>query len=245
MPRPFRVEYQPRLLVSVRDSAEATGAVAGGADIIDVQEPARGSLGMADESTIRAVVEAVGGQRPVSVALGDLSSTAPKPCRQLVAALTFVKVGLASAPADWATRLGPALAPWQPARPIVVAYADSARVAAPPLIDVFQWACDHHARGLLIDTAIKDGRGLFDWLDDRGLRNLVGEARHRDLLVALAGSLTEQSIPRAVELAPDIICVRGAACSEGERMGDIDPARVGRLRQIITECTAAAAEPGS
>jgi (5-formylfuran-3-yl)methyl phosphate synthase len=245
MPRPFRVEYQPRLLVSVRNSAEAAAALTGGADIIEVQEPTGGSPGMADETTIHAVIEAVGGQCPISAALGDLNSTPAAPSRGPGTGLTFVRIGLASAPADWAAKLGTALALWQPARPIVVAYADAAQVAAPPLDEVFQWACEHHACGLLIDTAVKDGRGLFDWLDDPTLRNLVSEARHNSLIVALAGSLTEQSIPRVVALAPDIIGVRGAACAGGKRTDAIDAARVTDLRQLIAACTATAAARGS
>ena len=42
----------PGLLVSVRSAAEALSALAGGADVIDVKEPNRGSLGAADDETI-------------------------------------------------------------------------------------------------------------------------------------------------------------------------------------------------
>ncbi len=37
-----------RLLVSVRSAAEAEIALSAGADLIDVKEPSRGSLGAAD-----------------------------------------------------------------------------------------------------------------------------------------------------------------------------------------------------
>ena len=60
------------LLVSVRDAAEAEEAVAGGADVVDVKEPANGPLGCADADTIAAVVATVAGRRPVTVALGEL-----------------------------------------------------------------------------------------------------------------------------------------------------------------------------
>ena len=43
-----------RLLVSVRNGQEAEAALAGGAHVIDVKEPARGSLGRADETTLRS-----------------------------------------------------------------------------------------------------------------------------------------------------------------------------------------------
>ena len=53
MPQAHRT---PRLLVSVRDAVEAEAALAGGAHLIDVKEPARGALGRADDATIAAVV---------------------------------------------------------------------------------------------------------------------------------------------------------------------------------------------
>ena len=41
-----------RLLVSVRSADEVAAAMAGGADIIDAKEPARGSLGAVDAATL-------------------------------------------------------------------------------------------------------------------------------------------------------------------------------------------------
>ena len=60
-----------RLLISVADAAEARIALEGDADIIDVKDPARGTLGSADSAVLREVVEVVGAARPVSAALGD------------------------------------------------------------------------------------------------------------------------------------------------------------------------------
>jgi uncharacterized protein (UPF0264 family) len=62
----------PGLLVSVRNELEALEALAGGADVIDVKEPTRGSLGAADASTIAEVVYAVNGRAIVTAALGEL-----------------------------------------------------------------------------------------------------------------------------------------------------------------------------
>lgn len=63
-----------QLLVSVRSAAEAEAALAGGAGLIDVKEPAAGPLGRADDETIAAVLEAVAGRRPVSAAWGELKA---------------------------------------------------------------------------------------------------------------------------------------------------------------------------
>src|SRR5262245_13052728 len=60
------------LLVSVRNAAEAEEAIAGGAAIIDIKEPSRGSLGSADRDVASATIRAVAGRRPISVALGEL-----------------------------------------------------------------------------------------------------------------------------------------------------------------------------
>ena len=60
-----------RLLVSVVSATEARRALAGGADIIDVKDPAEGALGAPSPRVLSEVVAAVGAAAPVSVALGD------------------------------------------------------------------------------------------------------------------------------------------------------------------------------
>jgi hypothetical protein len=61
-----------RLLVSVTGPAEVRAAIEGGADIIDAKDASRGALGAVTASVMRDIVAAVGGDRPVSVALGDV-----------------------------------------------------------------------------------------------------------------------------------------------------------------------------
>src|SRR6266496_2650971 len=99
----------PGLLVSVRSVAEALTALAGGADVIDVKEPSRGSLGAADDDTISAVVRAVNGRAPVSAALGELVDLIGSPIGDgtptLVDGVSLFKIGLARCRAlnDWQT----------------------------------------------------------------------------------------------------------------------------------------------
>ncbi len=68
----------PGLLVSVRSALEALEALAGGADVIDVKEPTRGSLGAADVATISEVVRAVNNRAIVTAALGELTEFASR-----------------------------------------------------------------------------------------------------------------------------------------------------------------------
>jgi uncharacterized protein (UPF0264 family) len=58
-----------KLMISVRDEQGATAALAGGADIINVKNPAEGSLGAGRPETITAIVRAVQAATPVSASL--------------------------------------------------------------------------------------------------------------------------------------------------------------------------------
>ncbi|MFM7290084.1 MAG: (5-formylfuran-3-yl)methyl phosphate synthase, partial [Planctomycetia bacterium] len=83
------------LLVSVRDAAEAAAAVEGGAAIIDVKEPRRGSLGPAEPEAIAAVAEVVGAGRPWTMACGELGGmSAAGPGRVSGAGIDSVAVAI-------------------------------------------------------------------------------------------------------------------------------------------------------
>src|SRR5207248_6212819 len=87
--------YKPSLLVSVRSEAEVEVALAGGAALIDVKEPARGSLGRASEATLTGVLRSVAGRRPVSAALGELAEATENRWPLAAIGLAYVKWGLA------------------------------------------------------------------------------------------------------------------------------------------------------
>ena len=203
------------LLVSVRSPEEAEAALAGGADLIDVKEPARGSLGRADDATIAAVVHAVTGRRMVSAALGELRDFVP-PCP---AGLGFAKWGLSGLRGDprWAEKLEAAAARLDATKPVAVAYADASLAQAPSLADVVAFACARSWPAFLIDTFVKDGRTLLDWIGIEELASLCRTCRDGGVAVALAGSLTLEHIDRLAGLQPDWIAVRSAACVGGRR----------------------------
>ena len=60
-----------RLLVSVTNAAEASAAVAGGADVIDAKNPLAGALGAVSPDTLRDIHATVAGVRLVTAAIGD------------------------------------------------------------------------------------------------------------------------------------------------------------------------------
>jgi uncharacterized protein (UPF0264 family) len=227
-----------KLLVSVTDAAEAELAVAGGVDIVDVKNPAEGSLGAPAPDVIERVREAVPPELPVSVALGDLPALPGTAALAAVGAArsgaAYVKVGLwgASTEDDAVAVLRAALAGGVPV--IAGAYADAERVEARPLGPRSLVAAARAAgvEGCLLDTAVKDGRGLLEWLDGEALAGLVAEAHAAGLVVALAGALRAEDLPAIRDSGADIAGVRSAACRDGRRTAPIDPARIARLREL-------------
>lgn len=227
-----------QLLVSVRDANEAQAALAGGAALIDVKEPRRGSLGRATAAALWEVREAVGEAAPLSAALGELCDEVDDAALAALAGYRFAKVGLAGAAAldDWPQR-------WanltrrlpRGAAPVGVVYADGPACGAPDHAEILAHAIALGCGAMLLDTFVKERRGLLDvWPLDRVAR-FVDAAHRGKMACVLAGSLTLQTASRAAELAPDFIAVRSAVCAGG-RSGcvqqELVAALAGSLRRM-------------
>ncbi len=228
-----------RLLVSVVDADEARLAVDAGVDIVDVKNPAEGALGAPAPGVLARVREAVPLDLPLSAALGDLPGL---PGTAALAALgaarsgaEYVKVGLLGTPGtDEAVAVLRAVrgAVDGSATVVAAAYADAERVAGGPLPpgEVVEAARRAGVGGCLLDTAVKDGRGLFEWLTPEALEALVGDAHAAGLVMALAGSLRLEDLSRVRATGADIAGVRTAACRDGRRTAPLDAGRIARLR---------------
>jgi uncharacterized protein (UPF0264 family) len=221
-------------LVSVRSALEAEEALAGGADLIDVKEPARGALGRADDATLLAIAEHVAGRRPTSAALGELRDFDGV----LPPGVDFVKAGPAQlTTSEWRSRIDPLrrIASW---RVVIVAYADWQCAQAPALDTIVDDAVAVGNCIVLIDTHCKDtfvaGRRatLLDWLPLDVLAELIARIHDASSRIAVAGSLGPAEIAQIAPLGPDWIAVRGAACDEG-RTGSINRRRVRELARLV------------
>ncbi len=233
----------PQLLVSVRSSAEALSALAGGAGVIDVKEPARGSLGRAEVQIMRDVAAAVGGRRPVSAALGewaDDDATIPD------VDLTYVKWGLAGCrnkPA-WRGQMRILLQRQQLPRFVLVAYADWECAEAPAVEEIFALASGQPGSVMLVDTFCKDALmgkprpTLLDWLPAPWVIDLCARARQAGVKIALAGSLGSAEIQALLPARPNWFAVRGAVCGDGNRRGTVDLEKVRHLAELLAESRA-------
>lgn len=70
----------------------------------------------------------------------------------------------------------------------------------------------------MLDTYIKDGKGLFDFLTIEQLKLFRDTAKELNLEVALAGNLRKDSLPQIKEIWPDIIGVRSLVCEGYDRI---------------------------
>jgi uncharacterized protein (UPF0264 family) len=211
------------LLVSVRSAEEARAAYQGGAHVIDVKEPNRGSLGAAPAAVLQHVAAAIGGARLLSAALGELADFAPPTTAALVG-YTFAKLGLAHCangsrwPSAWQAALSQ-LPPW--VTPVAVAYADHQSAGAPEPSDVCTVGHRLGCKALLIDTFDKTRGGTLDVLDLGALQQVLQRARALEMQIVLAGSLKLNDLGEALELRPHYLAVRGAVC-RGSRKGILD-----------------------
>ncbi|WP_333843892.1 (5-formylfuran-3-yl)methyl phosphate synthase [Pelomicrobium sp.] len=217
------------LLASVRSREEATLALEGGADLIDLKEPHRGALGALAPETAAELIRWIGGRRPVSATLGDLPM-APALVRAAAERMAasgadYIKVGLFPSPRSLACVRALEPLARRGCRLVAVLFADQAPDWA--------WLPEIAAAGFagaMLDTADKTRGGLRTHLDEEALARFVDAARALGLTVGLAGSLTEEDIGPLKALAPDFLGFRGALCRQGARTGTLDPARFAAVR---------------
>lgn len=232
-----------KLMISVQDEIEAAAAWAAGADIIDVKNPAEGSLGAQPPGVITAVAKAVPATIPISASIGDVpnlpGTVALAGLGAAVCGVRFVKVGLLGARTpDEAAGLLAALRPAvrtanETVELVACGYADAELVGSLDPLDLPE-AASPFVAGCLIDTAIKNGRGLFQCLADSAIALFIQRCHERGLFAALAGSLQPADLERARMLGADIVGVRSAACHGGFRRGRLSPEKITLLKASLT-----------
>lgn len=227
-----------QLLISVTSGAEAQAALRGGAQIIDIKNPAEGALGTASVCALHEVCDTLSSVRLVSAALGD--SNVPVGTLALAAygaaglGAHFLKVGLLTAsPVDAIILLKEVQRSARLANPdcrlVGVGYGDAASVDALSWRLLPEIAQEVQLWGCMIDTALKDGRTLFDHCNEQELQNWLADCHRAGLRGALAGSLGIADTASLRRLDPDIVGFRGAVCRGGRSHGQVDEALVAEL----------------
>jgi len=225
-----------RLLVSVRDEAEARLAAEAGVALIDLKEPNHGALGALPIERIDAVMRALAGARArisanVSATVGDLRLDDDA----AIAALPWRIAATAACGVDW-VKVGVDAGSGTRAQAITLIELLGAQPT--PVVPVFiadhgiddellEHASRHGFPAWMLDTADKS-RSLLDRHDDAALTRFIARARAAGAWAGMAGSLGLADWPRIAALAPDVAGFRGAVCA-GHRTQVLDAARLGQL----------------
>jgi uncharacterized protein (UPF0264 family) len=237
----------PRLLASVRDVDEALLAVRLGADIVDLKEPRQGALGAVAEAEQRAILTALGRQRPeVSATVGDLPFEAgtllPAIHRAAAVGVDLVKFGVfAAGEAALAglAELDRRLRRTPPAKPLVILFfadrlgdGEEAAALASAALGV------RGVAGVMLDTADKGSGRLTEVMTIAELTRFAAAAHAAGGFAGLAGSLALADIGALAATGADVLGFRGALC-DGDRKASLSVAAFARVRDQIVSVRAA------
>ncbi|MGH8069436.1 MAG: (5-formylfuran-3-yl)methyl phosphate synthase [Candidatus Entotheonellia bacterium] len=221
-----------QVLISPVSLEEAASIIEAKADIIDIKNVNEGSLGAQFPWNIVEIVDYIHGNGvTASATLGDLPY---KPGTAALAAygvahcgVNYIKAGLhglntyaqAVEMMDAIRRAIRMVS--ADAKVVASGYADYRRFNGLNTWDLVRAAKAAQCDVVMVDTAIKDGKTLFDVLTLDEINDFVGMAKAANLKVALAGSIKAEHAEELLKIDPDIIGVRGAVCGGTDRYSKI------------------------
>ena len=221
-----------KMIAGVASVGEALLALHEGADVIDMLDPARGTLGALDPDTCKSITKIIDGRRPLSVCTGDYPEMVTEEVvaevrRRASLAMDFLRIGFAGTRQD--ASCVRALARFSAMTRLVgVVFAE--RTNSLHLLDAFaEWGFS----AAILDTARKDGPSLRKLKTEVDLALFVRRARTNGLLVGLSGNLAAGDIPPLLTLEPDYLYFRSALCVHRYRNGFIDPLEFRAVRSAI------------
>ena len=212
------------LMVSVQNLDEAFQALKGGADIVDVKNLQEALVGSAEPHLVKQVREAVPQDHHASVTLGVVPSQVGTVAMAVYSAgllnASSVKVGFMDTSYDEAVEILKAskrALEGSETKLIGSLFADNPLYDGLDPHEMVSLSRDGKCDGFLIDTLTKDGRNLFNFLSEDELRDMVFDGKKLGMSTALSGHLNIDNLDELSRINPDIVGVRGAACSKGDR----------------------------
>lgn len=224
-----------RLLASVTNVEEALIALESGADIIDLKNPAEGALGALPLSVIHDVVKAVDRRKPISATVGDL----PMCPDQIVARVTqtaatgvdFVKIGMFGTQGHLECVKAMQPISSQGVSIVAVMFADEA-----PDMRLLPALEANGFKGVMLDTARKDGKRLLDWMTQAALADFVRSGERLGLMTGLAGALRHDDVPLLTPLNADYLGFRSALCEQHDRTSCLKARLLKEISGMLHNC---------
>jgi len=232
------------LLISPINTEEAREAIEGGADIVDVKNPKEGSLGANFPWVIKSISELTPEGMYVSATLGDVpykpGTVSLAAAGAVVSGADYIQVGLyGTKNYEEALEVMENVVKTvkdsnEDAVVVAAGYADAHRVGAVDPMAIPRVAADAGADLAMVDTAVKDGKTLFDFMDEEALTKFNDITHDYGLESALAGSVKKEQLEMLYDIGCDVVGICGAACVGGDRnTGKIHRSAVGELKKMI------------
>ena len=221
------------MLASVNSIEEALLVLDTAVDIIDLKQPALGALGALDVASVKGIVSAIDGRRPVSATIGDLPMQPELVFNavQLMAetGVDYIKIGFFPGD-DWPGTIKKLSVLTQNHALIAVLFADTR-----PDLSIMNLLKAAGFTGVMLDTMNKRQGSLTQIMDTIALAQFVAQAKGLQLLCGLAGSLRLADIPGLLPLNADYLGFRGALCQEHDRVGPLNEQAVFAVRQSMQQ----------
>ncbi|MHA2392946.1 MAG: (5-formylfuran-3-yl)methyl phosphate synthase [Promethearchaeota archaeon] len=214
-----------KLLISPKTIEEAKIVISANVDFIDCKNPEEGSLGANFPWIIREMrnLIPIDSSQLLSATIGDFpnlpGSASLAALGAAVSGADIIKVGL-KGPKNinegikLMKNVVKAVKSHNKEIKVVTAgYADFTRII--PSLDFLSIptiAAESGANIAMLDTYIKDNKGLFDFLNVNQLTEFKEKANQLNLEVALAGNLNISVLSNIKKINPDIIGVRSMVC---------------------------------
>lgn len=210
---PYHPPFTTRqLLVSVQSADEAEQAFRAGVPWVDLKNPSAGSLGAPTTQSCIEFLEAASRypDSQISLALGEFASVDWEWVSRWLPSFAVGKVGLAGL-SNFDDSLVEQLSEFD-GKIVPALYADWPRAHSAPPDVVARLAIATGAPFLLVDTFVKDGRGLFEWLSLEELQQLQRELSLANVDLVIAGSLRTSDWKLLEQFNDITIGIRGAVC---------------------------------
>ena len=242
--------HKIELLISPKTVEEAKIVLdAGGVKYIDCKNPDEGSLGANFPWIIKAMKKLIptNSSQLLSATIGDFpylpGSASLAALGAAVAGADIIKVGLKGPKNEvegikLMKNVVKAVKDFNKKIMVVAAgYADQSRMrSSPHFLEIPTIAAESGSNFAMLDTYIKDEKGLFDFLNVEQLIKFKEKAKNSNVKVALAGKIKHEDLQKIKQISPDLIGVRSIVCDRYDRNnGSINAELIVKLKKKLYE----------
>jgi len=213
------MQFQTKILTSVKSFKETSLVSLYNVDIIDFKDPDKGALGAMPIEKIKSCLKILPSSQETSATIGDIDNTdgiEAKVIKLSKINIDFIKVGIFFNENKLYKLSNIKNLIRKNKKLIAVIFAD------------YNYSCqivkkikEANFDGILIDTANKKRGNLRYFMSKKKIKNFINISKKNKLSIGLAGSLKISDINPLLKLQPDYIGFRSALCSGYKRDLDI------------------------